>query len=284
MHPGTLSFGAAIHDFWVSRYTTWRYYLDDATGRQSLARMKQDAPAIVAMLDEEAHTALKDWASSITPTPHSSANNKIKQGWISLPINASVRPVVNQVFGRVLVGEPVCRDPRWKEASSGLGLKMMLAARDLRNVPPLLRPLACHFMHTFKTFIEARETLCRLMQPITATRCKEAGTTSRASSKSDAIQYVVNASDASRTQDVDFQLGQVFDYIFAGDNQIVNAVSIVLPETPGPPPAWGSRWRVSGQRRAKQADISLNRFCNVFTIFQRIQTVSNRCVMRSKTC
>lgn len=231
MHPGTLSFGAAIHEFWVSRYTTWRYYLDDTTGRQSLARMKQDAPAVVTMLDDEARMALDDWAGHIGASPLSFASHESKQEWTPLPINASVRPVVNQVFGRTLVGQPVCRDPRWKAASTGLGLKMMLAARDLRSIPSMLRPVACNFFNTYKTFIEARKTLCGLMHPITATCCAEAGTTaSRASSRSNAIQYVISASDPSRKQDVDFQLGQVFDYIFAGDNQIVNAVSIVLPE------------------------------------------------------
>lgn len=225
MHPGTLSFGAAIHDFWISRYTTWRYYLDDATGRQSLARMKQDAPAVVAMLDDEACTALDSWARTITSAAHVIAEHKGKQGWISLPINPSIRPVVNQVFGRTLVGQPVCRDAQWKESSSGLGLKMMLAARDLRNVPSWLRPVTCYFTPSYRTFIAARNALCGLMQPITAARCAEAGlSTSRTSSRSDAIQYVINASDTARKHDVDFQLGQVFDYIFAGDNQIVNAV------------------------------------------------------------
>lgn len=230
MHPGTLSFGAAIHDFWISRYTTWRYYLDDTTGRQSLARMKQDAPAVVAMLDDEARKALDSWAGSITPAAlaHVPTNTKRKQGWVSVPINQSIRPVVNQVFGRTLVGQPVCRDPRWMEASSGLGLKMMLAARDLRNVPSWLRPLACYFIPSYRTLIAARKALCGLMQPITAARCADArSTTLRASSKSDAIQYVINASDTPRKQDIDFQLGQVFDYIFAGDNQIVNAVGIL---------------------------------------------------------
>lgn len=232
MHPGTLSFGAAIHDFWISRYTTWRYYLDDTTGRQSLARMKQDAPAVVTMLDDEANTALESWAKSITQQRAGAReSNKIKRGWTSLPINSSIRPIVNQVFGRTLVGQPVCRDARWKEASSGLGLKMMLAARDLRNLPYWLRPLACYFIPNYKTFIATRKTLCELMQPITAARCAEAGlagpiTSPVSSKKSDAIQYLIHASDSQRKQDVEFQLGQVFDYIFAGDNQIVNAVGI----------------------------------------------------------
>lgn len=220
-HPGVLSFGAAIHDFWVSRYTTWRYYLDDTTGRSSLARMKQDATNVVAHLDNEARIALVSWASSLTAQPNPSPADK--KGWVSIAINPSIRPAVNQMFGRTLVGEPLCRDAQWKEASSGLGIKMMLAARDLRSIPSWLRPLACHFIPTYRSFMTSRETLCRLMMPIIVARCKDGDATTMPP-KSDAVQYMIGASDPSRAKNVTFQLGQIFDYIFAGDNQIVNAV------------------------------------------------------------
>lgn len=94
MQSNTLSFGAAIHDFWVSRYTTWRYYLDDQTGRRSLARMKQDAPTVVAMLDDEAHTALDSWAGNPSPAADVRASTKRKVGSTPIPINPGMRPIL----------------------------------------------------------------------------------------------------------------------------------------------------------------------------------------------
>ncbi|KAK1848827.1 cytochrome P450 [Colletotrichum chrysophilum] len=214
-----LSFGAAIHDFWVSRHTTWRYYLDDDTGRQTLmGSLKRDGAHIIPVLDEEISLAMDNWEQrgfqSINKTLET--RKQLHDGWISVEINPSFRPLVNQAFGRVLVDAPLCRDPGWLDHANGLGLKMMLAARDLRTIPDCLRPLAKQFLPTYRSLMTARRELASRIDPLVQRRlsCRNM----HDDRHHDMIEYQLNHSAGWRGVDINFQTGQIFDNVFAGDS------------------------------------------------------------------
>ncbi|KAK2740856.1 cytochrome P450 [Colletotrichum kahawae] len=222
-----LSFGAAIHDFWVSRHTTWRYHLDDETGRHTLmGSLKRDGAHIISALDDEISLAMDDWEQrgfqQAVNTKSPETGKQLLDGWTPVEINPSFRPLVNQAFGRILVDAPLCRDPCWLAHANGLGLKMMLAARDLRAFPSWLRPVAKHFLPTYRSLMTARRELASRIDPLVQRRldCSKIPD----NQYHDMLEYQLNHSTEWRSDDVNFQTGQIFDNVFAGDNQIVNAL------------------------------------------------------------
>ncbi|KAI6351853.1 hypothetical protein MCOR25_009701 [Pyricularia grisea] len=208
-----LSFGAAIHDFWVSPHTTWRYHLDDETGRQTLmGSFKRNGANIVRQLDEEIILAFSQWRD-------------VTDHWTELAINPSIRPLINQTFGRVLVGAPLCRSKEWLDCASGLGLKLMLAARDLRGFPSWAQPWVKHFLPTYRALMRARRPLVRLSEPLVRKKMLGLGMEKiNGREDHDMINYQIKHAVGWRAMDVDFHTGQLFDNVFAGDNQLVNAL------------------------------------------------------------
>ncbi|KAF6832753.1 cytochrome P450 [Colletotrichum plurivorum] len=221
-----LSFGSAIHDFWMSKYTTWRYHLDDETGRQTLmGALRRDGPHVVSAIDEEIERASKEWEDQYFRSKKDESHinrDPSDDGWADISMNPCLRPLVNQAFGRVLVDAPLCSDADWVNAASGIGLKLMLAARDLRGLHAWLRPVVKHFLPSYRTLMAARRRLAERIAPLVKARLLQDGALKEKSH--DMIGYQLQHSKGWRATDVDFQAGQIFDNVFAGDNQIVNAL------------------------------------------------------------
>lgn len=203
-----LSFGAAIHDFWVSPHTTWRYHLDDETGRQTLmGSFKRDGANIVRLVDEEILLAFSQWRD-------------VTDHWSEIAINPSIRPLINRTFGRVLVGAPLCRGKEWLDAANGLGLKLMLAARDLRGFPSWAQPWVKHFLPTYRALMKARRPLVRLSEPLVRRKLSGLGVEKIDGREDhDMIDYQIKHAAGWRAMDVDFHTGQLFDNVFAGDSK-----------------------------------------------------------------
>lgn len=214
-----LSFGAAIHDFWVSPHTTWRYHLDDETGRQTLmGSFKRNGANIVRQLDEEIILAFSQWRD-------------VTDHWAELAINPSIRPLINQTFGRVLVGAPLCRSKEWLDGASGLGLKLMLAARDLRGFPSWAQPWVKHFLPTYRALMGARRPLVRLSEPLVRKKLSGLGMEKiNGREDHDMINYQIKHAVGWRAMDVDFHTGQLFDNVFAGDSESPNFLSDCFTE------------------------------------------------------
>ncbi|KAF9871787.1 putative cytochrome P450 [Colletotrichum karsti] len=221
-----LSFGSAIHDFWMSKYTTWRYHLDDETGRQTLmGSLRRDGPHIVSAVDEEIERGFQEWEDRyFQPTKEKIFVNSdaSHDGWTDISMNPCLRPLVNQAFGRVLVDAPLCRDVDWLNAASGTGIKLMLAARDLRGLPAWSRPVLKHFLPNYRNLMATRRTIAERTVPLVKARLlQDSGLEEK---PHDMIGYQLQHSKGWRATDVDFHVGQIFDNVFAGDNQIVNAL------------------------------------------------------------
>lgn len=215
-----LSFGAAIHDFWISKHTTWRYHLDDETGRQTLmGSLKRDGAHVVSVIDEEIEHSFKEWEDGYFQSTKDKRhiNQNTSDGWTEVSMNPCLRPLVNRTFGRVLVGAPTCSDPGWVTAASGVGIKLMLAARDLRGFHAWLRPLIKHVLPNYRILMAARRKLAEKIAPIVKERLLQ----DRALEQRphDMIGYQLQHSAGWRTTDVDFQVGQIFDNVFAGDSE-----------------------------------------------------------------
>nr|XP_036581812.1 cytochrome P450 [Colletotrichum truncatum]KAF6790255.1 cytochrome P450 [Colletotrichum truncatum] len=215
-----LSFGSAIHDFWMSKYTTWRYHLDDETGRQTLmGALRRDGQHVVSAIDEEIERGFKEWEDQFFQSSKDKGHinrNASDDGWVDISMNPCLRPLVNQAFGRVLIDAPLCRDADWVNAASGIGIKLMLAARDLRGLHAWLRPVVKHFLPNYRNLMAARRRLAERIAPLVKARLHQDSAVEEKSH--DMIAYQLQHSKGWRATDVDFHVGQIFDNVFAGDN------------------------------------------------------------------
>ncbi|KAK2030545.1 cytochrome P450 [Colletotrichum zoysiae] len=213
----------------MSKYTTWRYHLDDETARQTfLGSLKRDGAHIVPAVDEEIELAFAEWEGTYFPSTKDNdfTNRNPIDGWTAISMNPSLRPLVNRAFGRVMVGAPLCRDPEWINAASGLGIKMMIAARDLRGIHAWLRPIVKQFLPSYLDLMRTRSKLKSMIDPLVKERI--ARDSASKDESHDMIGYQLKHSQGWRALDVDFQTGQIFDSVFAGDSKFSSAFALLL--------------------------------------------------------
>ncbi|GAB7342859.1 hypothetical protein MBLNU457_g0983t2 [Dothideomycetes sp. NU457] len=78
--------------------------------------------------------------------------------WHSTMIKSAVLDMVARLSSRVFLGLPLCRDAEWLEIAKGYTVAVFMAASELREVSPFLRP----FLHWFKPrCMEARRQVRR---------------------------------------------------------------------------------------------------------------------------
>ncbi|KAK1957275.1 hypothetical protein LY78DRAFT_727888 [Colletotrichum sublineola] len=215
-----LSFGSAIQDFWMSKYTTWRYHLDDETGRRTLmGSLKRDGANVVSLIDKEIERAFTEWEHRYFQLNEKdrAGRDASDDGWVGVSMNPCFRPLVNQAFGRVLVGAPLCCDAEWVHAASGVGMKLMLAARDLHGLHGWLRPVIKHFLPSYRSLMAARRKLAKKMAPLVKEHLLQHKDSE--GKTHNMIAYQLQHSKGWRATDVDFQVGQIFDNVFAGDSK-----------------------------------------------------------------
>ncbi|KAK2005437.1 hypothetical protein LZ32DRAFT_664378 [Colletotrichum eremochloae] len=183
-----LSFGSAIHDFWMSKYTTWRYHLDDETGRRTLmGSLKGDGANVVSLIDKEIERAFTEWEHR-----YFQLNEKDRAG----------RDASND---------------GWVHAASGVGMKLMLAARDLRELHGWLQPVIKHFLPSYRSLMAARRKLAKKMAPLVKEHLLQHKDSE--GKTHNMIAYQLQHSKGWRATDVDFEVGQIFDNVFAGDSK-----------------------------------------------------------------
>lgn len=114
--------------------------------------------------------------------------------WTSVQIQASMTQVVTLVTGRVFLGLPLSRDPRWVDASMQHTMSVLMYSSRLRTFPSIVRPLVARLLPEFSTVARTKVVISSLLDKIIQAKL-------RSSNSDKEFEKVNAATEASVTED-----------------------------------------------------------------------------------
>lgn len=121
----------------------------------------QNLPKLLPEMAEEALDALKNNMNTALSTTNA---------YVPIHTYGIVFNVIARINSRVLVGEPLCRDPHWLKAAEGFPQDSVSVATDLRPYPPTLRWLVYPFLASTKRLKADYAIGLEKLRPLIASR------------------------------------------------------------------------------------------------------------------
>ncbi len=141
----------------------------------------QNLPSLVPNMHEEAVTAISD---NIRPVPYTS--------FTSFNTYGSIFNMIARINSRVLVGQPLCRDPDWLKVAEGYPQDSVAVAMDLRPYLPWLRWAVYPFLASAKRLKNEYAIAHRKLGPLIAERKKAAAAEHRGEKRKDVLQWMID--------------------------------------------------------------------------------------------
>lgn len=185
---------------WIPGFEGIRQGLQDDTFIQEVVRVKltQSLGLVTHDLVDETILAIHDLFG------------EDEDDWHSAVVKEQALDLVARLSSRVFLGKPLCRNTRWLEIAKNYTVDAFGAARLLRAVPPLLRPISHWFMPECRRLRQEVRDARALIEPEVERRKARAEKALAEGKKSDKTADTIGwMVEVAKGRKVDYVAGQL---------------------------------------------------------------------------